>query len=200
MATFKKTYPHLTGAAQGDKFLKYRYVYMPIWAYGSYFANKEDTYGAEDILISAASGEPSPGEIHTLGITGLHMDADGDATGMFMPIPADMDVNYDCGFRCYWVTTTDGTDTCHWVVNYTEITTDAEALAAGATALSTAIADDTSNGQYYVNRTEWGILNGGTLTDDRGITLLVYATDADEVIGTGLYLLGVEMRYVRRAI
>ena len=200
MATFPRTYPHETGAGVGAKIDKYRYEYYPIWAYGNFYALAEDTYGAEDILISAGGGSPSMGEISTTTICGLHIDAEGDDIGLFIPIPYDMDVKYNCGFRCYWVTSTTGSDACTWTIKYTEITTNAEAVAAGATALTTAIAADTSNGQYYVNVTAWGELAGGTLTNDRGLALLVEATDCAAAAGGGLHLLGLEMRYVRRII
>jgi hypothetical protein len=200
MANYPRKYPHETGAGTGSKVDKYRYEYFPIWAYGNYYALAEDTYGSEDILVSAGGGAPSVGEVHTTTICGLHIDAEGDDVGIYIPIPYDMDVKYPLGFRCHWVTTTDGTDACTWTVKYTEITTNGEALAAGATALTTAIAADTSTGQYYVNVTAWGELTGGTLTNGRGLSLLVEATDCAAAAGTGLYLLGLEMRYTRRII
>jgi len=184
---------------------KYKHVYLPLQQQGwEAIANASDQadIAAEDAIHSVGAGNPSFGEVSTFGLTGLHMDAAGDDIGLVWPIPFDCDVKSKIEFRVWWSSASSTTtDTFTWKVLYTEITPDAEALAAGATDLNTAIAADTLLGANYLQKTAWGILNGGTLTNDRVLALLVELDATTATLGSeATYGYILEIRYVRRAL
>lgn len=205
MANYKRTKPHQTGVVTAYKVEKYEHVYLPLQAQGTYaIANASDQadIAIEDAVVSAGAGNPSFGEVGATGYTGLHIDAAGDDIRHLWPIPNNCDVKYDMQFRVWWSsassTTTDGFT---WKVLYNEHTADGEALTAPATALDTAIAEDTLIGANYLQASPWGILNGGTLTNNNILGLLVELDATDATVGseaTYAYLL--EIRYVRRTL
>jgi hypothetical protein len=197
----KRAMPH----AHNYDIEKYKHVYIELQRQGwNAIANASDQadIAAEDAVISAGAGSPSFGEVSSFKVTGLHIDAAGDDIGHLWIIPYDCDVQSDIEFRVWWSsgssTTTDGVV---WKVLYTEITPDGEALAAGATALSTAIASDTVLGANYLQASPWGVLNGGTLTVGRAVSLVVELDSTDVTLGSeATYGYILEIRYVRRAL
>lgn len=197
-------YPRYTPHEASKWFNKYHHVYLPLGTMAiQAIANASDQadIAAEDAITSGGGGDPSPGEVNSTGIMGLHIDADGDDTRVIWPIPDNCDVKYDMGFRVWWSSaSTTATDGITWKVLYDEITPESEAVAAGTTALSTAIAEDTNNATAHVLQiTAWGKLNGGTLTNGRALSLIVECDAGDMTYGSeATYGYWLEIRYVRR--
>jgi len=201
MANYKRPRPH----SHNYDVEKYKHIYLPLQAQGwEAIANASDQadIAAEDAVQSVAGGNPSFGEVSTFGLTGLHIDGDGDTVGLLWPVPYDCDVESDIEFRVWWSSASSTTtDTITWKVLYGEYTVDAEAVAAPATALSTAIAADTLVGANYIQASPWGVLNGGTLTNGNMVGLYVECDAGDMTYGSeATYGYFLEIRYVRRAL
>ena len=206
MANYKRPVPHVAGAGSGYALEKYKHVYLPLWAYGGFYAaaiDSDGTVATEDAVVGAGSGNPSVGEVTDSGICGVHIDAAADDVRLVWPIPFDLDVKYDVEFRVHWSSgSTTSTDEFTWKVLYTELTPNTTAIDAISTALSTAIASDTDVGTkdaYQI--TAWGKIAGGTLTNERVLLLLVELDSTDATVASEeCYAYYLEIRYVRRAL
>lgn len=207
MANFKRPMPHIAGAGTGYALEKFKIEYIPLQAQGWYaIANASDQadIAVEDAVISAGAGSPSYGEITDSGICGLKIDAAGDLTALMWPIPWDCDVESAINFAVQWssdqVTLT---DTFTWKVEYRELTLNTTGVDIPATALDTVVAADTNvAGVHAIQQTAYGILNGGTLTNDN---VLVLNVELDAVTGATLgsdIVAGYNLviRYIRRAL
>lgn len=187
---------------------KYKIEYLPLAGYGGFYAiaNASDQadIAIEDAVVSAGAGNPSIGEITDSGVCGLKIDAAGDLVVVQWPIPYDCDVKSPIDFAVQWSSDqADLTDTFTWKVLYKELTVNTTAIDIPATALSTAIVADTNvAGVHALQQTEYGTLNGGTLTNGRVLLLHV---ELDAVSGPTLgsdivAAYNLVIRYVRRAL
>lgn len=215
MSVIKRRQPH-----QHTNFVdKYKYVYLPLMQYGAIsiaLASDAADQGAGALIHSAGTlGSDGSGstaihaEVGTTGIMGWRFREIGDDINLFWPIPADLDVEYDVEFSVIWSSDqTTTTDTVTWKILYDELTNDSEAIAAGTTALSTAIAADTNAAAANANQqTAWGKINGGTLEggDPANRNQLSIVVECDAVTGATIasdlifahYLV---IRYVRRML
>lgn len=187
---------------------KYKYEYLPLNAYGGWYAiaNASDQadIAAEDAVASAGAGSPSFGEVTDSEIIGLHIDDTADAVGILWPVPYDCDIMYPINFAVVWTSNQSSTTDYHlWTVKYTALTIDTTAIEVGGTALSTAIASDTNVAAVCgIQQTAWGTLNGNTISNGQWLALSVIYED--ETTGDcssdavhGLYLV---IRYVRRIL
>ena len=186
---------------------KYKIVTLPIfaWAGGSTIALASDAadVSAEDLLLVNGAGDASYGEISTLGVNALHIDAAGDDCRIVWPVPYDCDVKSPIDFRVHWSSaSTTTTDTITWKILYKALTVDSTALAAPTTALSTAIAADTNvAGANAMQKTAWGTLNGNLLAHDSYAILIVECDAADMTLASeATYAHFLDIRYVRRAL
>jgi len=189
---------------------KYKIENLPLWGYGGFYTIALTTEAAAaepaigDLMISAGAGNPSMGEVTDSGICGLLIDAAGDMVTLMWPVPYDCDVKSDIDFAVLWSSDqTTTTDTFTWKVLYKELTLDSTGVDVPSTAISTAIAADTNIGTANaIQRTPWGVLNGGTLTNGN---ILLLQVELDAVVGASLgsdlvYGYYLAVRYVRRAL
>lgn len=206
----KRAMPHVSNYGVE----KYKYVYLPLQAWGGWVAvvNASDQadIAVEDAITSAGTGAPSFGEITDSGIVGLHVDDTADSVGILWPIPYDCDVKSKIEFAVTWCSDqTTTTDTVTWKVLYTELTINSEAIEAGATALNTAIAADTNVAAVTgLQQTAWGVLNGGTLTGDAGdaprnhlaLDISHETESGADATSDAIHAIHLIIRYVRRTL
>jgi hypothetical protein len=125
-------------------------------------------------LISAGTNNAELSEINTSEICGLTMDASTDSHGVLWVLPDTMDTDEDIYFRVMWSNSAAaGTGSAQFTIIYTELDAGTTAMAVGATALDTVIADQDDLAANVVQWTDdWelnvdpdgGILNGETLS------------------------------------
>lgn len=155
-------------------------------------------------LVSAGAGLPALIAIGTTGLTGLLMRAAGDDIRHAMPIPADLDRYNPVRMRVWWSSEAAavGARTIDWKVLYKALTSETSALAAGDTALSTAIARDTPVGTAkVVQKTAWGVLNRNTITTAQDMLSLIVEMDAfNAAFVENKYLLGLELEYSPKGV
>lgn len=149
-------------------------------------------------LVGRHTGAPVTAEISTLGYGAVQFDTAGDEFVHVLPLPRDVDVDQPIYFRIYWTTdSTTAADTATFILTYADIAA-GEALTAADTALSTAIAVDTygSASADVLAITEWGKLNGKTLTAGDLLILETEIDATDATIGSEyIYYFGLEMEY-----
>lgn len=121
-------------------------------------------------LLGTGTGAPTLTEIATSEICGIFCDTATDSQGYLWTIPAGLDFTEDVGFRVLWGCDDTGTTGgIQWAVKYTTMTCNsaAKAIAVGATALDTAIANDAPLGTANaLQMSPWGVLDADTLTLD----------------------------------
>lgn len=159
---------------------------------------------------SMGSGNPYLAEIGTIGLVGLRTNTDGDDVHHLMRIPLHWDHKYPVYVRVVWATaSTTNSDTVTWKVLFNLLeptTTLLNRLIAPATALDTAIPQDTVVGGFgpQVMVTENGVINADTLTPDvpakpyQYIQLLVEMDAKEEELTEDLFLVGLEFEYTPR--
>ena len=158
------------------------------------------------VPLGLHTGAPVAAEMSTFGYAVIQFDAASDEWVQFWQIPYDLDPEHPVYIAVLWSTAAAAADTADFIVTYTRLGVESE-LAAAATALNTAIAQDTHTGTTLtINRTEQGKINGGTLTAD---DYLVFETEIDaSTVGDGagdftsgseyIYFLGLEITYTPR--
>lgn len=175
---------------------KWRYMLLPM-----------QTGGIAPNYVGGGVGDPVFTEIGSTGQFGLRIQAANDTHCWVVPFGDDVDVEKGIEFSVLW--SSDQTTTADeylWQILYDELTLDETAVAAGATALSTAIATDANIGTANaIQQTAWGVLNGGTLSGRfsdgylHAITLKAQTmggtVDADAVL-----VYGIVIRYKPRKV
>ena len=153
-------------------------------------------------LVGRHTGAPVTAELGALGYGCVRFELASDEYVHVLPLPRDLDVEHPIYFRIYW--TTDGStaaDTAQFILTYADIAA-GEELTAADTALSTAIATDTfgSTTALTLAITEWGKLNGSTLTKGDILILETEINATDVTIASEyIYYLGLEIEYTPEA-
>lgn len=129
------------------------------------FMNYLDT-GAADNAESMGAGAPEFAEVNSSEIGAVLTAASNDSYGQLWQLPCGIDLTAAIKFRVLFSESgTGGAGSAQYVVKYTELVLGTTALSIGATALSTAISATTpSTTAHCIQGTEWGTLNGNTLT------------------------------------
>lgn len=158
--------------------------------------------GAAGVSAGAGAGAPVQQEISTFGVVGCLMDTAADVLDHHLRLPGDVDLKRDIKFRVDWTSGSATTaDTIDWKVFYKFIIPDTTTIATATTALDTVIAQDTVAGAYIWQSTAYGILKGGTLTQNVEVLMLQVELDA---FAAGLtedkFLLGLEMTYTPKRL
>ena len=176
--------------------------YDPDGTVGSRLACNAGADGYENtsaLTVDLLAGTPGVAEVGTTGLAGVLMNTDADAVSWMGRVPRDWDLKHKVGFRVLWATaSTEAADTVAWKVTYGAIAA-GEALAAPATALSTAIAEDTvdTTTAYVLQRSERGILDGGSIAAADLLVALGVEMDAKAVgLSEDLFFIGLECDYV----
>jgi len=201
MANYKRPRPH----THNYDVEKYKYVYIPLQAQGwEAIANATDVgeIPVQDNVQSVGAGNPSFGEVGSTGISALLPDDAGDMVGLAFNVPYDCDVKSGIDFAVQWSSSsTTTTHTATFKVEYTRHTIDSTALATGATALSTVIAADTNvAGAHAIQQSEFGTINGGTLTNGDFLALNVELDAVSGLAATTVAMYNLVIRYIRRAL
>lgn len=150
------------------------------------------------------AGAPVLTELSTFGYGGALMAVAGDKVAHALRVPYDMDPQEAVGFTVLWTSgSSTVADTIDWIV-LADFKAVGAALIAPATALDTAIAQDTVTGANHVQRSSRGIKNSGFLSRaqvDAG-AMMVVSVEMD-AFAAGLteakQYLGLEVDYVVRA-
>lgn len=176
--------------------------------------NATDLHG---ILDNATTGVPeggisagvTQGEVGTTGII-TYVMTDGEFLSGLIPLPYDLDPAHPLGFKVHWTANHDGTGTltADWIL-LVDRKKEGIAIADAATALSTAIAQDTYNDDSgSASTTDWlyqvtdrGILLPATLDlvkDDieTGVALMTKLEMDAAVNETAIHFIALEMDYV----
>ena len=157
-----------------------------------------DETAANVLLAGVDDGAPVFKEISTLGMMGLLTDTAGDSVSHLMRIPDIWSFEHEIGVRVYWTSGSQtAADTIDWIVLY-DLTAEDAALAAAATALDTAIAQDTvgDTTAYMLKRTSRGIINRDSIADtDLFIAFNVEMDAFAAGLGEDKFLLGLEIDY-----
>lgn len=165
-------------------------LYIPV-------PNFSGILGAAGVSVGAGGGAPVQQEISTFGIVSILMDTAGDLLDHNLQMPHDIDIAKDIRFRVHWTSGSATTaDTITWKVFYKSIVPNTTTIAAAATALDTVIAEDTVEGAYIWQATEWGVLKGGTLALNVEALMLQVELDAFAAgLTENIFPLGLEMAY-----
>lgn len=153
------------------------------------------------VLTGIDDGTPNLEEISTFGDVGFKMNTDGNSVSKKIIVPRNWDLTQDLGFKVYWTSgSATSADTIDWIVVYKKVTEDA-AITAPATALTTAIAQDTvgANTAWLMKVTSEGVLDGATLTSTSRILFINVEMDTHAVgLSEDIYFLGLEVLYTPR--
>ena len=179
---------------------------VPKYRYRLYRA--QSASGMVAAYVSGGAGDAIMGEVTTASLAGVRIQASTDDHAMLIDLPADLDVKGDIDVRVLWSSDqTTTADAYTWTLKHTELVLDATSInTAGATALDTAIASDeniaTANA---IQRTEWGTINGGTLTGNSGEgylhTFLLDPASVGGTIATDLVIIwGIQFRYLPKYV
>ena len=178
----------------GDTVPKYRYMWIPATQ------NNSSTFAA-----GAGAGDPAIGEVASM--TGIDFGATTDDHSWIVALPDDVDVNAPIDFRIVWSSDqTTVADTYTWTLKVGEWTLDSEVIAAPATALDTAIANDANNVTANVlQTTAWGTLDGGgfagTLADGYLHGVLLDPATVDGSPSSDLLIVwALQIRYMPRKV
>lgn len=110
---------------------------------------------------SLSTGTPALGQVNSLGLVGLRIDAATDAINHLFYVPKDFNVDTNIKFSVVWTTNSvDTAETATWKVQYNAITA-GQALAAASSELDTVISEDNVLGSYVISESPEGILSGG---------------------------------------
>lgn len=134
--------------------------------YYPYDANHSIIGSGSAVDAGAHTGGPVQQEASTFGLVGLLLGTAGDMVNLWTPVPRDLNILHPCGVRVHYLTGS-GTsaDTIDWIVLYT-IIAEGTAMSVGATALDTAISQDTVTGTANaVEISPRGVINGATFTE-----------------------------------
>lgn len=199
VATGHETYAHLQHAMAGPSNVQNRKI-KNLW---NLPALSTTTHTSE--LVSHGTGNAELLEVNTSEICGFDFDADDESFGCLWIYPVEIDLTADIDFRVIWGSdAAAATGSYQFVVKYTPLAFETTALAVGATALDTAIADDKPIATAFaIQATAWGKLDGGTVspvTYEPGEAALAIKTyvDVTDISDGKAYEL--QARYYRRFI
>ena len=160
----------------------------------------------DGFTIDGASAAGAQTEIGSSDHYGFDMDTDGETATLLWLIPKDLDVSSDIVFNVAW-SPIDGitTQTVTWKVLYTVTSFESTvALAAPATALTTAITADAENDTPHVpQKSPDGTLDGGTITQTQqdAPAFMGFYIETDAIsAGNGGHILGLFVTYTTRQI
>jgi hypothetical protein len=173
-------------------------VKRPLWTCMNYL----DT-GKTDNAESMGAGNPEFAQINSSEIGAIYAAANDDSYGCLWLLPPELDITNEIKFRVFWCENgTLGTGSALYVVEYTEIVTETDAWAIGATALDTPITTDApSTTDYALQATPQGVMNANTLTaGGQGVNALAIITTCtlDTIDDANAFMLEVE--YDRRFV
>jgi len=160
-------------------------------------------------LVGAGAGSPIIGEQTTSSLTGLRIQANADSHAMLLSLPYDVDINSDIRFRIFWSSDqTTVADKYTWTITYAELTLNStsDMDSAAATALDTALAEDTNLVTAdALQATSWGVLSGGTLSgtemEDYLLNVLMTATTNGGTVNSDLVVwYGLQIEYMPRQV
>jgi len=143
--------------------------------------------------VDSSAGASTLVEMNNKGIAGMKVTATTDLVLDYFPTPWDYDVTLPSYWRVLWTADTAATTkTLLPVLKYSQLS-NGSAIAAGTTALDTAIAKDTTLGAYKLHVSPWGKMNADKLT---GGKLLSISIQADGSVTTKTaWILGYEFEY-----
>jgi len=160
--------------------------------------------GASGVGVGVHTNAPPELELPNVGVVGIEMNTDGDIFTGRTEIPHDLNRRHPIGVRLKYATeSADSADTMQWTVLF-DIIDEGEAYAIGATALDTAIANDTLTGTVdTMERTARGIINGNTVTASQRLNgsdfvWSIAATSRAAGFGENCILLALMLDYVPR--
>lgn len=153
-------------------------------------------------LLSQGTGTAAIAEINSSEICGVTFDADSESVGFLWGLPDIIDLSEAIYIVCIWANSTAAvTGSAKFSLVYTPITVGTTALAIGATALDTVIADDADSATAYaVQETEIGQIAASTLSGKPGVDYLACKVAVDLTTVTDATLLGVVCEFARRFI
>ena len=151
------------------------------------------------VPVGLHTGAPVFAEISTHGFGAVKFEAVADEWVQTWQLPYDLDTEHPIYVAVLWTTAaTTAADTASFIVTYKRIAV-GSALAAAATALDTPITlldEYGTTTALTIKKTDYGIINGGTLTDD---DFIVWETEIDATTVTinseFIYFLGLEIVY-----
>jgi len=146
------------------------------------------TDGTPAALQGLGTGTPQIIDVNTSGIGGMTFVANTDAHGFSFTLPYWMDPDAACGVRLKWLkvqAAAAGTGAALWTFTYNAARMGVTAMAIGATALNTPIANQVDLAQYVPQWTQMGIFNAGTFSaltpGDDAIDCLIEMTTLDTI-------------------
>ena len=149
-------------------------------------------------IVGLHTGDPVFAELSTFGFGAVRFEAEGDEWVQLWQLPKDVDVDKPIYFRVVWSSeSTTAADKATFILTYKAVA-DGETLAAANTALDTPIPQDTwgATSAFTVARTDWGKINGGTLSEGDLLVLETEIDSTDVTIGSEyIYFLGLEVEY-----
>lgn len=196
---------------QTDRHVKWRpgRLYLPAVVFTGMSVGAINEGGAASFAYgqkweSSHTSAPFSKEISTFGLNGLLMGTDGMMVNTHTALPADLDVSKNIYCRLIWTCgSTDVADTVVWKVLYRELIPEVTALAVPATAFDKVIPTDNvpSATAYTMNRTEWAVINGRTLSERaEGIAFNVEMDLKAVGLTEDLFLVGLEMLYTPKRL
>ena len=158
-----------------------------------------------DELVSHGAGNAELLEINSSEICGFDLDADDESYGSLWIYPVEIDLSADVDFRVIWGSDAGAsTGSYQFKVLYTPIAFETTALAVGAAALDTVIADDKPIATAFaMQATTWGTIDGGTVsavTYEPGEAALAVKTYVDVTSISDGRAYELQARYYRRFI
>ncbi len=154
-------------------------------------------------LTSMGTGTCAISEVTTSEIAGFNFDNDSESVGALWRLPDDIDLTEAIYFACLWLKIQNAaaaTGSAQLSIVYTPITAGTTALAVGATALDTVIADQADAARYVPKWTALGAIAASTLTGAVGIDLLATKTAVDLTTITDAHLMGVLVDFARKFV
>lgn len=146
-----------------------------------------------------AAGAPVFQEISTSGISGIQINQAADSIATFWHMGNHVDIKKQIRFRVWWSKNSTDADAETATVLYTPVVAGTTAIAAPATALSTAIPSYTFGTTANVAEvTDFGIIARATLPDTTAGLLIDVASTMTNASADEISLLGLEIRYTPR--
>lgn len=151
-------------------------------------------------MVGLHTGAPAQTEVSTFGFCGLLFDAEGEEACIYWNLPADVDVAHNIYFRIHYSSkSSTSTDETTWLMFYSACVIDGGIIESATTELDTAIPADvyTAAAAYYLRKTAWGHIDGGTIEPCSFLILRVECHDSDAALASSeeAYLFGVDAEY-----
>jgi len=158
--------------------------------------------GAEaQVQITLGAGTPVVTDVNALGFGGVQPGADGEDYHWLTDIPFNLSTEAPVKISAVWSTdSVDVAESALWKILYAQFAF-GEALAAAATALDTAIADDPCEGvAYAIQKTEAGLIDSATLDPAKMLHILCELDTSSGGLAPGadvVILHGIMIEYLR---